>query len=112
MRSQRLFNELNTFVYVNGRPDHQKGQHDDLIMAFAMAVYVGETSFAQLEKATEQAKAMLESWSTDKKAFADSSMNFNPGVPVSTYNNNGYNRNSLTQSDYEKYLWLFGGRRV
>ena len=112
MRSQRLFNELNTFVYVNGRPDHQKGQHDDLIMAFAMAVYVGETSFAQLEKATEQAKAMLDSWSTDKKAFADSSMNFNPGVPVSTYNNNGYHRNTLTQSDYEKYLWLFGGKRV
>ncbi len=112
MRSQRLFNELNTFVYVNGRPDHQKGQHDDLIMAFAMAVYVGETSFAQLEKATEQAKAMLDSWSTDKKAFADSSMNFNPGVPVSTYNNNGYHRNTLTQSDYEKYLWLFGNRRV
>ena len=60
VRSQRLFNELNTFVYVNGRPDHQKGQHDDLIMSFAMAVYVAETSFAQLEKVTEQTKAMLE----------------------------------------------------
>ena len=112
LRSQRLFNELNTFVYVNGRPDHQKGQHDDLIMAFAMAVFVGETSFAQLEKATEQTKAMLESWTTEKNAFKDSSQNFNPGLPANTYNNMNYGRQEVTKNDYEKYLWLFGGRRV
>jgi len=61
IRSSRLLNELNTFVYINGRPDHQKGQHDDLIMAIAMAIYVGENSFTQLEKVTEQTKAMMES---------------------------------------------------
>jgi hypothetical protein len=55
-------NELNTFVYVNGRPDHIKGQHDDLIMAMAMAIYVGENSFTKLEKVTDQTKAMMESW--------------------------------------------------
>jgi hypothetical protein len=112
MRSQRLFNELNTFVYVNGRPDHQKGQHDDLIMAFAMAIYVGETSFTQLEKATEQTKAMLESWTTEKNEFRDSSQNFNPGLPVNPNNNSYYGRNEASRTDYEKYLWLFGGRRV
>jgi len=112
LKSQRLFNELNTFVYVNGRPDHQKGQHDDLIMAMAIAIYVGESSFAQLEKVTEQTKAMLDSWTTDKNTFADSSMNFNPGIPASTYGNNGYQRNTVTKSDYEKYLWLFGNGRV
>ena len=112
LRSQRLFNELNTFVYVNGRPDHQKGQHDDLIMAFAMAVFVGETSFAQLEKATEQTKAMLESWTTEKNTFKDSSQNFNPGLPANTYNNMNYGRQQASKSDYEKYLWLFGGGRV
>ena len=112
LRSQRLFNELNTFVYISGRPDHQKGQHDDLIMAMAMALYVGETSFTQLEKATEQAKAMLESWSTNTKAFADSHQNFNPGIPDSTYGNYRQERNTVTKSDYEQYLWLFGNRRV
>jgi hypothetical protein len=112
VRSQRLFNELNTFVYVNGRPDHQKGQHDDLIMAMAMAIYVSETSFSKLEKATEQAKAMIESWTTDTKVFADSHQNFNPGIPVSTYGSYGQERNTLTKSDYEQYLWLFGNRRV
>jgi hypothetical protein len=112
VRSQRLFNELNTFVYVNGRPDHQKGQHDDLIMSFAMAVYVAETSFAQLEKVTEQTKAMLESWSVENNSYQNEYTSFNPGLPASTRDHNSYQRNSLTKSDYEKYLWLFSGKRV
>lgn len=112
VRSQRLFNELNTFVYVNGRPDHQKGQHDDLIMAMAMAIYVSETSFSKLEKATEQAKAMIDSWTTDTNMFVESHKNFNPGIPVSTYGSYGQERNTVTKSDYERYLWLFGNRRV
>ena len=112
VRSQRLFNELNTFVYVNGRPDHQKGQHDDLIMAMAMAIYVGESSFAKLEKATEQAKAMIESWTTEKRDFKDSSSNFNPSLPVDRLNQYGMTGHQATKSDYEKYLWLFGKGRV
>jgi hypothetical protein len=112
VRSQRLYNELNTFVYVNGRPDHQKGQHDDLIMAMAMALYVGETSFAKLEKATEQAKAMLESWSVESNNYSNSYVNFNPGLPVSSPNTDQFGKSQLTKSDYEKYLWLFGGKRV
>ena len=112
LRSQRLFNELNTFVYVNGRPDHQKGQHDDLIMSMAMAIYVGESSFSQLEKATELAKAMIESWTTEKNEFRDSSQNFNPGLPVDMNNQYRMGSYQATKSDYEKYLWLFGKGRV
>lgn len=115
VRSQRLFNELNTFVYINGRPDHQKGQHDDLIMAMAMAIYVAENSFTKLEKATEQAKAMIDSWTSETNMFQDSHQNFNPGVPVNNfggYGDFGISRNAATKSDYENYLWLFGNKRV
>jgi hypothetical protein len=112
VKSQRLYNELNTFVYVNGRPDHQKGQHDDLIMALAMSIYVAETSFAQLEKATDHAKAMIDSWATETNTFKDSHQNFNPGIPVANYGDFNPNRSHLTKSDYENYLWLFGGKRV
>jgi hypothetical protein len=112
IRSQRLFNELNTFVYINGKPDHQKGQHDDLIMAMAMALYVAETSFSKLEKATEQAKAMLESWSVETNNYTGEYTNFNPGVVSTPTQNNYIGRSQLTKSDYEKYLWLFGSGRV
>jgi len=109
IRSLRLFNELGTFVYVNGRPDHQKGQHDDLIMAMAMSIYVGESSFSQLEKVTEQTKAMLESWSVSTNEYKDKSQDFNPSIPVmpNPNNNRGMYQNP-TRNDYEKYLWLFG----
>ena len=72
IRSQRLINELKTFVYINGRPDHMKGHHDDLIMSLAMALYVAQTSFTQLKKNVAQAKAMLDAWVSDERKFRTS----------------------------------------
>jgi hypothetical protein len=67
IRSARLLNELNTFVYINGRPDHMKGAHDDAIMSMSMALFAGDMSFNQLEKNTSQNKAIIESpqWQND-----------------------------------------------
>jgi hypothetical protein len=110
VRSMRLLNELNTFVYVNGRPDHIKGQHDDLIMAMAMAIYVGENSFSQLEKVTEQTKAMLDSWTVSESTPKNLSKDFNPGVPVMS-NPNYRQVNGFTKKDYENYGWLFGAKK-
>jgi hypothetical protein len=62
IRSLRLATELNTFIYKNGRADHQDGFHDDLIMALAMALWVLEHSFKNLERLEKQNKAMLSSW--------------------------------------------------
>ena len=112
VRSSRLLNELNTFVYVNGRPDHIKGQHDDLIMAMAMAIYVGENSFTSLEKVTEQTKAMVDSWYVQESKITNPIDNYNPSLsalPNDPYRYSG--RGGATKSDYENYLWLFGGKR-
>ena len=107
IRSTRLLNELNTFVYVNGRPDHLKGQHDDLIMACAMPIYVGETSFAQLDKVTEVTKAMVESW-TVNSSHNNRVTDFNPNVPVFPNERMTQFNNNPTKEEYEKYSWLFG----
>ena len=77
-----------------------------------MAIYVGESSFSKLEKATEHAKAMIESWTMDTREFKDSSRNFNPALPVNTMNNNSIGNYQSTKDDYQKYSWLFGGTRV
>jgi len=109
MYSSRLFNEMNTFVYVNGRPDHQKGHHDDLIMSIAMALYVGESSFSSLEKVTEQTKAMLDSWTVSNNESVKNIIDFNPVIPH--MNQDRFRDNSSTsRKDYETYGWLFGGR--
>lgn len=106
VRSIRLLNELNTFVYINGRPDHMKGQHDDLIMAMAMAIYVGENSFTQLNKLTEQTKAMVDSWSVQESDQSQKVANFNPSIP-NYYRSEGHQRDAL-KKDYREYSWLFG----
>jgi len=49
IRSQRMISELRTFVYKGGRPDHMEGYHDDIIMSYAMAIFIIQTSFKKLD---------------------------------------------------------------
>lgn len=106
--SQRTYNEMNTFVYINGRPDHQKGQHDDCIMGLSMAIYVAEKSFQSLEKVTNHTKAMINSWATTVNENKNTSEFFNPMVPQMG-RQNPYN-NEPSRQDYQKYGWLFGAK--
>jgi hypothetical protein len=62
IRSERLIAELKKFIYKNGRPDHMKGSHDDLIMALGMCLFVANTSFKKLHESDNMTKAMLDSW--------------------------------------------------
>ena len=106
--SSRLYNEMNTFIYMNGRPDHQKGHHDDMIMSIAMATYVGESSFSQLIKVTEQTKAMINSWSVNNNESIKENINFNPVIPHYQDRINQSNSQNVSREDYNKYGWLFG----
>jgi len=106
--SHRLYNEMDSFVYINGRPDHQKGRHDDLIMSIAMATYVGETSFSKLTKVTEQAKAMLNSWTVEDNPVASQTLDFNPVIPHYQDRMRQMNGNQPTREEYQTYGWLFG----
>jgi len=107
VRSHRLLNEMNTFIYINGRPDHQKGHHDDCIMALSMAIYVAEKSFQQLTKNLNHTKAMLSSWTTSINENKNSSQFFNPMIPQQLNHRSQLNPNSGSREDYEKYKWLF-----
>lgn len=108
--SVRLFNEMNKFVYINGRPDHQKGGHDDLIMAISMATYVAESSFTSLIKVTEQTKAMLDSWSVNTNENATKQIEFNPVIPNYNQKMNQSRGYEVSKQDYQTYGWLFGSR--
>jgi len=107
--SHRTYNEMNTFVYINGRPDHQKGQHDDCIMGLSMAIYIAEKSFQSLTKVVNHTKAMLNSWATVVSENKNTSEFFNPMVPQMGRDPNLTN-NGASKSDYQKYGWLFGGK--
>lgn len=108
--SARLYNEMNTFIYISGRPDHQKGHHDDLIMSVAMATYVAESSFSNLTKVTEHTKAMLDSWSVNNNHSASKQIEFNPVMPYGGDRINQFSNTNVGREEYAKYGWLFGGR--
>jgi len=105
--SNRLMNEMNTFIYLNGRPDHQKGHHDDLIMSLAMAIYVGQNSFSKLERVTEQTKVLLDSWQVNTNNTNKSiSQYLNPVLPLNPADS--MRQNQISKEEYMKHSWLFG----
>jgi len=108
--SNRLYNEMDSFVYINGRPDHQKGRHDDLLMSIAMATYVAEASFASLTKVTEHTKAMIDSWSVNVNEQSREALSFNPVIPNNGERIRQFGSQNISKEDYQKYGWLFGVR--
>jgi len=118
VRSSRLMSELNTFVYINGRPDHMKGAHDDSIMSMSMALYVGDVSFSQLTKNENANKAMLESWTISERTYEPNKSFYSYGTAfdqigsMSTDGNPIFQQNNnATKEQYKQYSWLFGKKR-
>lgn len=113
IRSSRLINEMYTFVYINGKPDHMKGHHDDLIMAMAMCVYVGEFSFSMLKKADENVRTLLDSWVMSEGEKKRPSEMFRPGSapydPMMNIHMNNRTTQQPTRRDYANNSWLFSG---
>lgn len=116
IRSARLLNELNTFVYINGRPDHMKGAHDDAIMSMSMALYAGDICFNQLERNTAKNVAMLESWTLSERTYEPNKSFYSYGTAFDQIGSmsgldNDPNfkdiRNVPGKSQYQEYNWLF-----
>ena len=111
IRSQRMIEELRTFVYKNNRPDHMPGYHDDIIMAYAMAIFVVQTSFKKLEESKKHTKAMLDSWlnitNGGNETFKRGS---NPPTNLNTptYNQPQVNQGGVNNNDNGDFNWLFG----
>jgi hypothetical protein len=116
VKSRRMISEMKTFIYKNGRPDHMEAYHDDCLMALAMALWVLEYSFKNLEKANAKNKAILNSWSVGGTSVKES---YDGGF-VSRENkgkkttprpkfNSGQSKNM--QDPNGDFMWLFSGSK-
>jgi len=109
IRSIRTLTELPTFVYLNNRPDHTKGSHDDLLMGLFMANFVGMTSFKDLEKSKGHAKAMVNSWAVTTSTPSEIS-ELNEVTNLGFYTDNKSQTNSQqTLQQTQEYAWMFSG---
>ncbi len=114
IRSQRMIEELRTFVYKNNRPDHMDGYHDDIIMAYAMAIFVVQTSFKKLEESKKHTKAMLDSWlniTNGGNEVIKRNTNPTPTTNTPTYNQPQIRQGGLDNNNNGDYNWLFGIRK-
>ena len=64
--SKRLANELDTFIWKNGRPEAQRGYNDDLVMAAAIGCWVRDTAIVENQRDVEYKKAFLNSIVTNR----------------------------------------------
>jgi len=61
IKSKRLYNEMQTFVWVHGKPQAMKRNNDDLIMALAIGCWVKDTALTARSRDIAYQKAFLSS---------------------------------------------------
>ena len=61
IHSSRVLEEFKTFVIINGRPEAQRGMHDDLVMALAGGIWLREEAFLFVHKTDAMTEAMFSS---------------------------------------------------
>jgi hypothetical protein len=69
--SSRLYEELKTFVWKNGKAQARKGTNDDLILALAIGVWLYDTNPSYHKQSMDINKAMLEGFKVNSTSIAD-----------------------------------------
>jgi len=101
INSQRLINELDTFIWHNGKPEAQKGYNDDLVMAMAIACWVRDTALINNDRNLEYSKVFLNSIFTSRNTFNSSIQGMR-----------GYEKSqdmSKQAEVYKNYSWVIKG---
>ena len=116
IKSKRVINEMKTFIYKNGRPDHMEGYNDDCLISLGMALWILESSFKKLKKLEKQTKAILSSWqvgTSNKTTDEVYSTGFVPKNQRNKQTTGKPNFNSSIAKNMQDpkgdYLWLFSG---
>ena len=70
IQSKRLLEEMRVFVWKNGRPEAQPGYNDDLVMSFAIGMYLRDTSLKFQQQSLDMTRAALGSITKNTTAGA------------------------------------------
>jgi len=100
IKSKRLFNEMKTFVWLNGKPQAMKKHNDDLILACAIGCWIKETAFAVNQRASEYQKAFLSSMGSNERTM-DTSIS-----GMFAYERR---KKETNKDNYKKHVWVLKG---
>ena len=100
IKSKRMYNEMQTFVWQNGKPQAMKKNNDDLIMALAIACWVKDTALAVSQRDVAYQKAFLNSIGTSGRQL-------NTAIPgMEGYKSTKKNKQI---EKMKEHLWLLKG---
>jgi len=101
IRSRRIFNELTTFVWNNGKPEAMKSYNDDLVISMAIACWVRDTALVANQRDMEYKRAILGS-------ISKKSVELNTTIPgMVGYTNEQKHRDAI--EEVKNYSWIFKG---
>jgi hypothetical protein len=102
--SSRLCNEMETFIWNNGKAQAMRGYNDDLIMSLAIGCWVRDTALSANVREQEYREAFFNSMIATNKKF-DSTI---PGMLGHKENKSSRSVEKAAQ-EYKQYMWLIKG---
>ena len=90
---------MKVFIWRNGRPEAQTGYNDDLIMPFAVACFLRESSFKSRQNGMEMTKSMLNNIHTNNTGYSG-------GYSANGTNTNPYKIDNPYSGGEEDISWL------
>ena len=75
VRSNRLIDELQTFVYINNRAEAMRGYNDDLVMSFAIGLWVRDTALRLRTQGVELTKKTLSKMMDNEGLYTNEDVN-------------------------------------
>ena len=112
VRSVRVINEMETWIFKNGRPDHQDGAHDDSLTCLAMGLFVMQFSMLKNERTKQRDTSIVQSWYVNNGNNTTYSHTMKNNLEISKQTKMPFYGSSQMQSDREKRfnaMLLLGG---
>ena len=100
IRSKRLFNEMKTFIWHNGKPEAMKKHNDDLVVAYAIGCWIKDTAYSANQRNVAYQKAFLSSINTSNTTLNTSIKGMLGYKPLEDKSN---------KENYKEFLWLLKG---
>jgi len=102
IHSNRLCNEMETFIWNNGKPQAMRGYNDDLIMSLAISCWVRDTALTANKREMEYREAFFSSLiATNKK--------LDTTIPGMLGHNSFDNKKKTALEQQEQFIWLMKG---
>jgi hypothetical protein len=102
IHSSRLCQEMDTFIWNNGKPQAMRGYNDDLMMSLAIGCWVRDTALTANKRDQEYTEAFFNSITSTNKQF-------NTTIPGMAGHSGLDNSLSNALEEREQYMWLMKG---